>query len=274
MKLVRKPDPRDGWYEIAPAEAQSLLAGGLPNRPLSEHRAEEIASEIRDGRWRENGESLIFDADGVNLDGQHRLRGIVRANQSVTAYCVFGIPQCVFTSIDQGKSRGGADTAATMEFKNYSACAATVRLILQYQNETITKTGQHRMPQENLRIYLKKNRALLTASVSSVVSLRKGIEKLMPISHACFAYHISRTKHPDKAQEFIEKLSTGADLKKGDAILLFRQRMQDLDGVKHKLTQVERLAMLIKVWNAFLIGRPLGVLRWNRDVEQFPKIEL
>ena len=66
MNRIRKADPRDGWYEIGPAEAQKFLECALPNRPLREFRAEAIAEEIKAGRWKANAEPLTLTFRGLD----------------------------------------------------------------------------------------------------------------------------------------------------------------------------------------------------------------
>ena len=60
MKLVRKPDSRDGVYEITPADAAAMLQGMKKNRPLSERQANMIAQDILAKKWTVNGETIIL----------------------------------------------------------------------------------------------------------------------------------------------------------------------------------------------------------------------
>lgn len=273
LKLFKKPSQRDGWYEIPPADAQWLLDHGSKNRPLREHKAQRIAAEIQAGTWRPNGESIIFDEKGRLLDGQHRLRGCVLSNRPIIAYCVFDVPAKYFPSFDQGMARGGNDLAALMGFANANSIAAVARLAIQYTDGTITKTGQQAFSTEKLRLYMDRNEERLKAAVETANHFQKGIVRLLPFSHAAWIYYMTAPASNGKASDFIERLATGAGLHKGDALLLFRSRMQDLIGEKHKLTKSDRLALLIKTWNSFASGRQLGTLKWNSEVEQFPTIE-
>lgn len=267
----RKHDSRDGWYSITPPQAAALLNGMGKNRPLKEHQAQRIADDIMNGLWRPNGETIIFDEKGRPIDCQHRLRACVLANKPIETYCVFGIPARFFPSFDQGKARGGSDLAALMNFSNANLIAATSRLAIMYEDGTLGQTGTRAMPSERLKQYYERHRDRLTEAVAMAMKFRAGIVKLIPMSHASFAYYVTNDLHPEQATIFIERLATGVDLKKGDAIIAFRQRMLDLVGVKHRLRQTEKLALLIKAWNAFLEGKPITILRWKTDTEVFPR---
>jgi len=111
------------------------------------------------------------------------------------------------------------------------------------------------------------------AIVRATLKFRRGLVKLAPMSHVTFVYYMTHGAHPQQASVFIERLATGAGLKKGDSILLFRERMKDMVGQKHRLLQSEKVALLIKTWNAFLGERPIALLRWKREVEVFPAFD-
>lgn len=273
MKRVHRPDVRDGWYEITPSNAQQQLDNGSRNRPLSEFRAQKLAAEIQAGRFRENGESVIFDPQGRLLDGQHRLRACVLANKPITTYCVFGIPNSYFASLDQGKIRGGGDLAALMDFSNYNTVAALARIAIRYADGTFGKTGRESVVSaETLAIYMKHNRTNLESAVGAVAKYTAGIRKITPLPHPAFVYYANLPDEDGRAMEFVESIATGAGLGKNDVRLMFRQRMLDLVGQKHTLTQEHKLALLIKTWNAYRAGTKVGVLRWRPVDEPFPRL--
>ncbi len=272
MKRMRPPDPRDGWYEITPAEAQWILDHGAKNRPLKESRARRYCADIKAGIFKPNGESAIFDERDRCVDGQHRMLGIVLAQKPAVIYCVFGVPSKYFASIDQGSLRSGGDIAGTMGFTNYSMVAAIAHLAIGYTDGSLASTGPSaKIPGDALRLYMERHRERLELTAAETLKHRTGIVRLVPISHAGFVYFMNPDAGRAMLDDFLEKLATGAKLHKGDALLLFRQRMLDLIGQKHQLTQKEKVAFIIKTWNAFRANRPLGALKWNSAVETFPQ---
>jgi hypothetical protein len=271
-RRVRKPDERDGWYEFVPVTAQADLDAGAKNRPRNEFRAERIAADISAGHWRENGETLVYDETGRLMDGQTRLRACILANKPLVSYCVFGVPYVVFPSLDTGRSRSGGDIAGLLGFKNCHAIAAVARLIIRYQRGVLTTTGSSTIiPNEEIKSYLKRNRERLSAAMEFVQKRRGGIVGLLPISQVAFVFYMNAEKHRSKAEEFVEKLATGAELAQQSPILILRRRMEGLRGEKHLLTEPQKLALVIKAWNAFLAGKSTSLLKWNAEVETFPK---
>lgn len=270
LRLLKKWNGRDGWYEITPAIAAELLERAAKNRPLKEWRAQQLAAEIGAGQWRANGESVVFDERGRLIDGQHRLRACVLAGRAFVVYCIFDVSGKVFPSFDQGAARNGGDLASLMGFDNSSAVAAVATLAIDYEDRTIDKTGKRKLPPERRRSYMDRHRDRITAAVTAAIKYRNGLEGLVPLSHAAFTYYMVSEQNNGLAEEFLEKLATGTGLNNGDALLLFRKRMTALIGEKHKMAKAERVALLIKAWNAFIAGKKVGVLRWRSDVETFP----
>lgn len=270
MKFLRR-DPRDGWYEIGPKDAIDLLANSRNNRTLSEWRAQHLCGQILEGHWRENGETVIFDAKGRLLDGQHRLRGIILANRAIVTLCVFGVPEIFFATMDQGANRSGAHLAGIMHFENASVVAGVGRLAIWREENKLGKTGKGKLDSETLRLYLKQHAVALAESVGRAVKLR-GLIRLVPMSQAAFLHYMTR-QHP-RAMEFLDQLANGTNLHKGDAVLVFRHRMLATAGARHTLHHGsdEPLALLIKAWNSFLVRKPLTLIRWTTD-EAFPTID-
>lgn len=272
-KKVSAEDLRDGRYSITPLMAQEILDHGWKNRKLTEARAQRIANDIAAGKFRSNGESIVFDEKSRLLDGQHRLRAVLLANRPVELYCIFGIPSKYFPTFDQGKMRTGSDIASAMGFQNSSCVGAIVHLAL-LEEDGVWKSGLTQpVSRDRLTRYLETHRVELEGAAHQTVKHRKGIEKLTPMGRVAFIVFRQGTEHPSEMSDFLDKLSTGIGLKKGDAILLYRNRMLELIGNRNRLSGPEHFALLIKTWNAHLSHTPLGVLKWNKETEAFPRLQ-
>jgi hypothetical protein len=105
VRLVKNGDPIDaalakellGWEELDDSADNYLLideSGPVPgkgkkiqcvnnthNRPFNETWARTIAQDILNRHWRDNGEAIVIGRTGRVLSGQHRLIGLVLADQ-------------------------------------------------------------------------------------------------------------------------------------------------------------------------------------------------
>jgi hypothetical protein len=277
MKRVRSPHAKDGWYEVTPAEAMEILRVQDMNRPLREFWAQEIATDVKLKEFAPNGETLVFDERGKLLDGQHRLRACIIANTPIETYCVFGVPKKFFDKFDQGKIRGGSDVLAIFGQKYAALSSAVTKMAIRYDEGSPTNTV--RIPNWQVLDFIKKNGKEIAESVGEihayVVTGRKAA--VLPPTVAAFVYYRARQQDAKRAMEFIEKLTTGEDLKKGTPIYLLRERLLSLQGKKHVLNTYDKLALAIKAWNLFRAQKSTKVLKWVKghgsSGEAFPRFE-
>jgi len=273
MKMVRKPGPRDGWYEIGPGDAQEILDGKAPNRPLSEHRALRYASAMRAGQWAENGEPWIFDDRDSLLDAQTRARAVVLSGKTIVAYCIFGIPRRFFSTLDDGAKRTGADAASCAGVKNAVIAAAAARWLMRYETGS---PADKRQTFSNKVITDKIRRTPDLEEAVSAVVRTKTLISIIPPSTIAFVYLMAHREDPRAADTFIEQLASGENLSSGDAVLVLRQRLLSLRGQTHKAHEYEKLAWTIKAWNAHRAHRKLSLLKWvpkigSKRAEAFPR---
>lgn len=115
---------------ITPAKAQAMLAATTSkNRSLSKGIVSAYADDMSNGRWQENGESIILDDNGNVLDGQHRLSAIVISGVSQTMTVVSGVsPQC-FKTIDTGRKRTNSDLLTIVGMKDARLLAAILAAV-------------------------------------------------------------------------------------------------------------------------------------------------
>jgi hypothetical protein len=112
---------------ITPAFALACLKDlNNSNRPMSRSVANLYANEMLRGQWKCNGEPIIFsvDAEGEEhlISGQHRLQGLVLAQQAIEkdevwpaaqtewdAVIIYGVPHDTADTVDTGKTRTHSD---------------------------------------------------------------------------------------------------------------------------------------------------------------------
>jgi hypothetical protein len=255
MKKIRRPDTRDGWYEIDPASAISLLDKQHKNRPLREARAERIAGDIRAGKYGENGEPMIFCPAGRLLDGQTRARAVVISGRAITSYCVFGVSPAQFDTMDQGSTRSTQDLLATLGVIRYGVMAAAARWCIRYESTWIA----HEVPIRNWAVddWVRKNGDRLAMALHKMEAAAGGpFPKGIPVAAVLFLlFHIQ--DHP-RADEFIHGLASGANHAPDSPLLVLRKRLQPGMSV----SRFHQVAFLIKAWQAFRDGRRRMVLKW------------
>src|SRR5215471_7565954 len=103
---VPKPKPARKYTRkldtiiLSPERAAELLEHNSYNRPLSQPHVERIARQIRDGKWKFNGDTIKISTNGDVLDGQHRLWAVLEAKKAIETVIVYGIERDAFATID------------------------------------------------------------------------------------------------------------------------------------------------------------------------------
>ena len=88
------------------------------NRKINVANLKEFENDMRNGRWRKNGQTIGFYRNGHLSDGQTRLTAIVNSGVSVPILSVFGIEEPAKKTIDKGKKRDLADQLMMTEKGN------------------------------------------------------------------------------------------------------------------------------------------------------------
>jgi hypothetical protein len=91
---------------------------------------------------------------------------------------------------------------------------------------------------------------------------------------AC-CYYLFSGQNSELAEQFFDRLASGAGLTKHDPVYLLRERLRTNSAGKAKLPLLEIVALFFKAWIAYRNGKQVKCLRWNNggaNPEKFPEI--
>ena len=126
-------DPAGKLYSAAFVQLQPDVAKAVlenhneGNRPLSISALRHLKVSILRGEWMLTGQPIIFDINGLLLDGQHRLTSCVANDFPLSTLAVVGIDREAFRVLDSGKKRGLSDHLSILGEQQAVRLAATVR---------------------------------------------------------------------------------------------------------------------------------------------------
>lgn len=272
------------WYEgfgrplsnsrvihISPNLAEQWLTDrNKRNRKYSMHNLRKIIAAVRNGEWMLNGETIKFDEDGNLLDGQHRLRAIVETGVTLEIACLFDIDPMSFPTIDNGKSRSGFDiiTAAGIEGAKNQTAGVLARVHAHLLGRhAVSDSLNVEMRASNTKI-LELHGRFPEVDRSVEVGLRASKVIGVP-TEASFVHFVASKIDEFKCNELFEQIISGENLQKGMPAYAIREKMAI--GRK-KMSDKDKLAFLIKTWNAFFRRDKLVMLRFGAT-EQFPTFD-
>src|SRR6266849_1926769 len=259
---------------LTPEEATRLLEYNTLNRPLNDQHVKRLATQIIDGKWRFNGDTIKFSAKGEILDGQHRLWAVVEAKIAIETIIVRGVEKDAFASIDTlRKPRNGADILALNgATKHRAITSAALQWLLRWQRGVLEKYAApiNRIENSDIEIAFENN-----PGIERAVSRVMGLRGLANPSLVGFFYYILTNRSPELAERMVFTLENPAGVTINDPF--FRLRMYfSSDKVKRK-DPVVTIALMIKAANAAYHGTEVRMLNWRNQgdrPEPFPKLEV
>lgn len=264
--------PHSTVMDVTPAIAEDWLGRNTHNRPIRQHRIDELVGIINRGEWRVNNNSIAFDLEGTLLDGQHRLWAIVLTETTVPCIVSTGLTSDAQETMDTGARRSLKDTLVLDGTADASKVAAALTYKWRYDHGFIRNS--------NVRPTIRQAKEVLVEHPGFPESLRQAgrINNRFRGSVGMLStvlYELSSIDDED-CDTFVEKLLAGAGLEEGDAILALRRHLerQSLVSVGARASALVTHALIIKAWNAWREGRQVTNLTWKAsgmNPESFPE---
>lgn len=256
-----------GFYTITALFAERILqTRNQRNRPLSRHKMGQLCSDMANGDFRTNGESIIFDSSGNLSDGQHRLTACQSTGKSIVANVVFGVMAETQKTVDQGKGRNAGDAIHLEGHKNGNIVAAIARGVIAYESgdgqsirshNKVTSQGVYRRLDENPHIY----EIATWASKHS-----RNLRGICTASHIGIARAILEPIFGPEVVEYLDRVAVGDMLAAGDPAFAVRHRLFS----DKRTSMPEAVEAIFRGALAHMEGRQLS--RVNID-GRFPKLK-
>jgi len=218
------------------------------------------------GDWWMNGETIIFDAHGNLLNGQHRLSAVISSGVHIEVMVVRGVDKDSFRTLDGGRIRSSGEVLSMDGEKNGNAVAAAVQALVSFMDvggNDCGTTGHGRRATPSLTARVLEAHPGIRDSVSD---MRRN--SLFRTQHACMLHYLFSRVNLVKAKEFAEILADGhADI--GRPFVIFREAL-----VRAAFrTELRRSygAKAIKAFNAELSGDRPKMFKFLHG-EEFPAI--
>ena len=270
---MKTPSADVQLVEITPEMAHDWLGFNTHNRPLRGRTVAAYAADMKNGDWQWNGESVKFAADGVLLDGQHRLAAVAEAGVTVSMLVVRGLPGHTQDTVDGGVKRKFSDVLSLRGEKSAMGLAAVIRRVAVWESVG-TVAGRSNLAPTNAQMLQVLEKYPWLRELNNSASLTAAKCDL-PASIICFCMWLF-TSCPDADEDitfFFQRLADFQGLEKGDAIYELRKTLESSRSVRGERSEVFLTAITIKAWNSFRAGKPVGLLSFKSGgarPEKFP----
>jgi hypothetical protein len=251
---------------ITPEQALDWLTAetNCNNRKLKPAIVRKYARDMQANNWMFNGDTIKFDWNGKLFDGQHRLNAVIELNHPVQFLVVRNLNPEAYTAIDTGARRTHGDMMQHAGSKHASSVAAAAKVVYWYENgrkdfnvaqsvaELVAIYRQHPGLEEHVARY------------DNTPALRKKLR--IGAAWPAFTY-LAGAGVLKELEEYIEGISDGIGLGKGDPRYSVREWFLNRLYRKRTASNDERFSIIAKGWNAFLQGRSLQVISYRFNEE-------
>ena len=261
---------------ITPEMAAEILEKAKPNRKLSPGEVERWTSAMMRGQWK-IGAPIMFNRREQLIDGQHRLRAVIKSGISIEFAVMYGVDDSMH--VDIGRKRNPADMLAMAGFENASALAGASRILVSAETSTLSwPMGKNPSVTVDDIIDRAKSDSILIASVSRAVGEGRMISKLLSSVSltAWFLYCVHRFVDDQELVDTFVATVCGKcpPMRENDPAFKVFSRLNTLSLGTRRMSVEEKTAIFVKAWNAYVENRSPGVLKYAKYVEVFPDVKL
>jgi hypothetical protein len=242
---------------------------------VNPRKAERLAQALRNDEWIFNAQPIVFDVNGVLLDGQHRLMACVMADIAIKSLVVWGAQPESQTTMDLGTPRSVADILALEGFSNHFARAALGKRIATYRKQGLRAAISHGNAPTPGEVLTEARQLDGPRYLGQVIHTAR-LLRLNP-SLVGLLMWLTDQIDPVDSEHFWSHLKSGVDLREGDAIFALRTWALDPGRDVSKNSYSSNLiqgAIVLKAWNRFRLGEPVVRLSFRvggAKPEAFPE---
>lgn len=243
--------------------AGAWLERNQANRKIRQRAVDRYAADMANNTWRFTGESVKLDDAGNILDGQHRLLACVQAGKSFQTLVITGVKGEAQANMDSGVPRSVADMLRWRGEIDAFALAGSIGMFYRWMlGETGASRGL-RPTNDQMADMLARNPGLREA-----VRI-KGRFKELRIAPSAIApvIHMILIIEPELGEKFLAGLATGVNLGESDPAFMFRRWALNRAIRRERTEPVVYMAMLIKSWNLWVMGKTVNQLVWRHGGE-------
>ena len=251
--------------------AEKMLSINLNNRKAKDKVIAKYASEMLKGNWKDDtGELIKISKTNKLLDGQHRLKAIVKADCELWMYVAYDLNDDVFSVLDSGVIRSSRDVFHVAGAQ-YSALIPPVIQFSEilFNGGESNKRASLLTNVELLHKFQENQDYYLEIASKTMVYYLQFAKILNPTTIGAFMIYFNSKSSAD-CELFFNELCTGRDVTNNVIYLLRNKLIEDRTGTS-KMDLRYRNALIIKAWNFYRLRQEVKVLKYSKELEKsFP----
>lgn len=232
------------------------------NRGVRGRIVKKFADDMRAGLWRFTPESVVFSTTGILQNGQHRLNAVIDYGSDVWMMFDFGWPDEIIAAIDRGSARTNADALTVMGKSNAAQITAAISLLYRYRTVVGNTRGFTGLTPPSAQLCLveyERDEEGWTKAAHMGRRTYEALEKSLGNGWWAGAYYILAQSHPEKAEQFFERIIDGREYAESPTRKIALYMMRRPIRATRTGDDREQLEIVIRAFNAWMSGRALSM---------------
>ena len=261
--------------EITPEKARQMLSDNAHNRQVRARVVDRYAHQMKTGKWKLTGETIIFDEDGKLLDGQHRLRGVIQANKPVMFNVTRHAKHETFDVLDSGVKRNNKDVLFLSGFNYPHQYSALVTSLLEWERGIFWHKGASvkKPTAPDVLKYALKNKRDLAETINLSHQYQSAVRGMIQFSVFTTCLHLFRQIDEQDGMSFFNLLLRHDDMPGESPLRILKEKL-----IKEKNTQLKyplrmKTKLIMKTWNLWRAKKVVKNIDENLLVEEPLKLE-
>ncbi len=276
------------YTEITPREAAEILNsynGGTgdeaTNRTMSRNYAYKLSVDMKAGNFHGDVNTIVFDDEGILMDGQTRLNGLLMSKQPCKMHVLMGVCRTGMVKMDIGRKRTNADRFRLAgEFGKISNAQAKKLELWSRMSVAAGRPDGSREHKPFSKVkWIITDEAIIEESrrlrepfqyiMDNPASLKEltWFPMIVGIAQWWVECDSAGVEQVEEAKQFYDTIKSGLGLTAGDPISVFREKMIETDWNNSPMPHPLRYALAYG-WTIFTINRhtnavPMKQLRKN-----------
>lgn len=251
--------------EVTPELAAEWLAKNIDiNRSVRDAKVAQFARDMKASKWRLTHQAIAFDWNDRLIDGQHRLKAIIKHGSSVPLWVYRNLDPTSFAVIDSGSARNASDVLKKHGLKNSAVLAAGIRLAIKHSKRIRTSklhSKTYTLSHSEIEQYALDNWDHCVQAAAFAASVRRECPSIRAAAAAGFcllSFNQFGEQLFEEAQIFLGRVAVGADLTHGSAELALRKFIEANSPRTHNINSTDySLGIYIKAFNYYLREEPV-----------------
>jgi hypothetical protein len=250
------------WVDVTPEVAAEWLLRTHVNRRTYERTVNTYSRLMMNGLWGISNDAIVFDVKDHLINGQHRLKAIIKSDVTCRFLVVQGAETTSQQVMDSGRKRTLADELTVRGESNSHMLAAALADLYRWEIGAPRNRSAYPALVEALGLLDKHSgiRDSLHYGRLAATNIRyKG--GLATCLH--YTFGLLDETAPEDANTFFTAVSTGVNLTEHHPIYMLRRVLEKEILALRKTPPTVIHAMTIKAWNAYRDGTEIKLLTFK-----------